>query len=82
MDFIYNVLPLGIILYLATLVVFIRLFKSDFTPEPEAEFRDLEFDEWIERAIEVSFCQLSGKSHDAGSRLIEYPEEKGNGGKG
>jgi Na+/H+ antiporter NhaD/arsenite permease-like protein len=65
MDFIYNVLPLGVLLYLATLVVFIRLFKKDFTPEPEAEFRDLEFDEWIDRAIEVS--GLQGRGIDASS---------------
>ena len=60
MDFIFNVMPLGILLYLATLVVFIQFFKKDFTPQPDAEFRDLEFDEWIERAIEVSGLQSSG----------------------
>jgi Na+/H+ antiporter NhaD/arsenite permease-like protein len=59
MDFIVNVLPLGMILYAVTLVIFIRLFKKDFTPEPEAEFRDLEFDEWIERAIDVSGLQVT-----------------------
>lgn len=59
MDFIFHVMPLGILLYLATLVVFIRLFKKDFTPQPGAEFKDLEFDEWIERAIEVSGLQGS-----------------------
>jgi Na+/H+ antiporter NhaD/arsenite permease-like protein len=59
MDFIVNVLPLGLILYAVTLVIFIRLFKKDFTPEPEAEFRDLEFDEWIERAIDVSGLQVT-----------------------
>jgi Na+/H+ antiporter NhaD/arsenite permease-like protein len=59
MDFIVNVLPLGVILYAVTLVIFIRLFKKDFTPEPEAEFRDLEFDEWIERAIDVSGLQVT-----------------------
>jgi Na+/H+ antiporter NhaD/arsenite permease-like protein len=67
MDFIYNVLPLGALLYLATLVVFIRLFKKDYTPEPEAEFRDLEFDEWIERAIEVSGLQSSGLNRSSGA---------------
>ena len=60
MDFVVNVLPLGLILYTVTLIIFIRLFKKDFTPEPEAEFRALEFDEWIERAIEVSGLQVSG----------------------
>jgi len=59
MDFVMNVMPLGVILYLVTLVVFIRMFKSDYTPEPEEEFRDLEFDEWIERAIEVSGLHTS-----------------------
>lgn len=67
MDFVIHILPLGFLLYLVTLVVFIRLFKKDFTPEPEAEFRDLEFDEWIERAIEVS--GLHGKGIDAGSGM-------------
>lgn len=65
MDFVVHVLPLGVVLYLATLIVFTQLFKKDFTPEPEAEFRDLEFDEWIERAIEVSGLQTRGI--DAGS---------------
>ena len=59
MDFVVNILPLGVILYAATLLVFVRLFKRDFTPEPEAEFRDLEFDEWIERAIDVSGLQVT-----------------------
>jgi Na+/H+ antiporter NhaD/arsenite permease-like protein len=59
MDFVMNVMPLGVILYLVTLVVFIRMFKSDYTPEPEEEFRDLEFKEWIERAIEVSGLHAS-----------------------
>jgi Na+/H+ antiporter NhaD/arsenite permease-like protein len=59
MDFIFHVMPLGVLLYLVTLVVFLRHFKKDFTPQPEAEFRDLEFDEWIERAIEVSGLQGS-----------------------
>jgi len=59
MDFIFHVMPLGVLLYLVTLIVFLRLFKKDFTPQPEAEFRDLEFDEWIERAIEVSGLQGS-----------------------
>jgi Na+/H+ antiporter NhaD/arsenite permease-like protein len=60
MDFVVNVLPLGLMLYAVTLIIFIRLFKKDFTPEPEAEFRALEFDEWIERAIDVSGLQVSG----------------------
>jgi Na+/H+ antiporter NhaD/arsenite permease-like protein len=59
MDFIWNMLPLGIILYGVTILIFVKMFKSDFTPEPEAEFRDLEFDEWIERAIEVSGLRAS-----------------------
>jgi Na+/H+ antiporter NhaD/arsenite permease-like protein len=70
LDFIYNVLPLGFLLYLATLVVFIRLFKRDFTPEPEAEFRDLEFDEWIDRAIEVSGLQGSGIDKNSGAAAV------------
>ncbi len=59
MDFLVNVMPLGVILYLVTLVIFIRMFQADYTPEPEEEFRDLEFKEWIERAIEVSGLHAS-----------------------
>lgn len=54
MDFVVNVLPLGLLLFAATLLVFVKIFEKDFTPEPEAEFMELEFDEWIERAIDVS----------------------------
>jgi Na+/H+ antiporter NhaD/arsenite permease-like protein len=60
MDFVVNVLPLGVILYAVTVVIFVRMFKGDFTPKPEVEFRDLEFDEWIERAIEVSGLKVTG----------------------
>ena len=70
MDFIVNVLPLGLILYAVTLIIFIRLFKKDFTPEPEAEFRELEFDEWIERAIDVSGLQVSGINLNSGLAAI------------
>jgi Na+/H+ antiporter NhaD/arsenite permease-like protein len=59
MDFIINVLPLGLILFVVTLLLFIRTFRHEFTPEPEAEFIELEFDEWMERAIEVSGLQVS-----------------------
>jgi len=59
MDFLVNVMPLGVILYFVTLVIFIRMFKADYTPEPEEEFRDMEFKEWIERAIEVSGLHAS-----------------------
>lgn len=59
MDYVRNVLPLGIILYVVTLLIFIRVFKKDLTPEPEDEFKYLEFDEWIERAIEVSGLQAT-----------------------
>jgi Na+/H+ antiporter NhaD/arsenite permease-like protein len=70
MDFVVNVLPLGLILYAVTLVIFIRLFKKDFTPEPEAEFRELEFDEWIERAIDVSGLKVSGINLNSGLAAI------------
>ncbi|HUS77611.1 MAG TPA: SLC13 family permease [Patescibacteria group bacterium] len=59
MDFVVNMLPLGVILYVVTVLIFVRMFKKDFTPEPEAEFRDLEFGEWIERAIEVSGLKVT-----------------------
>ena len=70
MDFVVNILPLGVILYAATLLVFVRLFKRDFTPEPEAEFRDLEFDEWIERAIDVSGLQVTRINLSSGLAAI------------
>ena len=54
MDFVVNVLPLGLLLFAATLLVFVKMFKKDFTPKPEAEFMEMEFDEWIDRAIDVS----------------------------
>jgi Na+/H+ antiporter NhaD/arsenite permease-like protein len=60
MDFVFNMLPLGIILFIVTLLVFIRSFRQEFSPEPEAEFMELEFDEWMERAIEVSGLKVSG----------------------
>ncbi len=59
MDFVVNMLPLAVILYVVTVLIFVRMFKKDFTPEPEAEFRDLEFGEWIERAIEVSGLKVT-----------------------
>jgi Na+/H+ antiporter NhaD/arsenite permease-like protein len=59
MDFVYNVLPLGLILFMFTLLIFIRSFRHEFTPEPQAEFMELEFDEWMERAIEVSGLKVS-----------------------
>lgn len=64
MDFIVNVLPLGLLLFAATLLFFVKFFKKDFTPEPEAEFREMEFDEWIERATDVS--GLRGSRMDRG----------------
>lgn len=64
MDFIVNVLPLGLLLFAATLLFFVKIFKKDFTPEPQAEFREMEFDEWIERAIDVS--GLRGSRMDRG----------------
>lgn len=70
MDFVVNVLPLGVILYAVTLIIFIRMFKKDFTPEPEAEFRALEFDEWIERAIDVSGLHASGIDMSSGLAAI------------
>ena len=66
-DFIVHIMPLGIILYVATLIVFVRLFKKDFTPQPRAEFRDMEFDEWIDRAIEVSGLKVGGINQKSGS---------------
>lgn len=49
---------------LAVLLFFVKFFKKDFTPEPETGFREIEFDEWIERAIDVS--GLRGSRMDRG----------------
>ncbi|UCD45120.1 MAG: anion permease [Candidatus Bathyarchaeota archaeon] len=69
-DFVWNILPLGLILYGVTIIIFIRMFGDDFTPEPEAEFRDMEFDEWIERAIEVSGIRATGMSLSMASAAL------------
>ena len=53
-DFIVYMLPLGLTLYLTTLFIFIKMFKKDLLPQPEDGFRDLEFSEWVDRAIVVS----------------------------
>ena len=53
-NFIEYMLPLGLVLYVVTLFIFIKRFKKELMPQPEDEFRDLEFSEWVERAIEIS----------------------------
>jgi len=53
-SFLVNVVPLVLILYSVTLLIFVKLFKSEFTPKPETEIRDLEFDEWMKRSMEIS----------------------------
>ncbi len=70
MAFVANVLPLGVILYAVTVLIFVRLFREDFTPEPEAEFRDMEFDEWMERAIEVSGLRATGMNWSRASAAM------------
>jgi Na+/H+ antiporter NhaD/arsenite permease-like protein len=67
MDFIVHIMPLGIILYITTLIIFVRLFKKDFTPQPMDEFKDMEFDEWINRAIEVSGLKVDGINQSSAS---------------
>ncbi|MDP6048454.1 MAG: SLC13 family permease [Candidatus Bathyarchaeota archaeon] len=67
MDFIVHIMPLGIILYITTLIIFVRLFKKDFTPQPMDEFKDMEFDEWIDRAIEVSGLKVDGINQSSAS---------------
>lgn len=62
--FVLNVLPLGVILYVLTLLIFIKIFKSELTPTPEDELRDLEFNEWMERSIEISGLRVSGGGWD------------------
>jgi len=59
-SFVVNIVPLGVILYVVTLLIFIKIFRSEFTPKPETELRDLEFDEWMERSIEISGLKGSG----------------------
>lgn len=72
-SFVLNVMPLGVILFAVTLFIFIRVFRRDFTPDPGAEFRDLEFNEWIERAIEISGLQayrMDGRRFLAAAVLV------------
>jgi len=57
--FVVNIVPLGIILYIVTLLIFIRTFKSELTPTPEEALRDVEFKEWMERSIEISGWNVS-----------------------
>lgn len=59
-SFLVNVAPLGVILYLVTLWIFIKVFESELTSEPMAEIRELEFNEWMKRSIELSGWKTSG----------------------
>lgn len=59
-SFLINVAPLGVILYLVTLLIFIDIFKSELVSEPVTELRDLEFGEWMRQSIEISGWGASG----------------------
>lgn len=59
-SFLVNVAPLGVILYLVTLLIFIKIFKSELTSEPANELRNLEFNEWMKQSIEISGWKASG----------------------
>lgn len=63
-SFLIHLAPLGIILYVATLLIFIKIFKSELTAEPATKLRDLEFSEWMKRPIEISGWKGSGIDRD------------------
>lgn len=52
-SFLINILPLGAILYVVTMLIFIKIFKKELATEPQDELWDLEFDEWMDRSIEI-----------------------------
>jgi len=54
LSFLLNILPLGILLYVVTMLIFIRIFKKELATRPQDELRDLEFDEWMDRSIKSS----------------------------
>jgi len=58
-SFLLNILPLGAILYVVTMVIFLKIFKKELATKPEDELRDLEFDEWMDRSIEISGLKAS-----------------------
>ncbi len=66
-SFLMNIAPLGVILYLVTLWIFIKTFESELTKEPATEIREMEFKEWMKRSIELSGWKASGT--DAGQKL-------------
>lgn len=59
-SFFVNVAPLGVILYVVTLLIFIRTFKSELKVRPATEIRELEFNEWMKRSIEISGWKVRG----------------------
>lgn len=59
-SFLLNIAPLGVILYLVTLWIFIKTFESELTKEPATEIREMEFKEWMKRSIELSGWKASG----------------------
>jgi len=66
-SFLVNIVPLGVILYLVTLRIFIKIFESELISEPTTEIRELEFNEWMKRSIELSGWKTSGL--DASQKL-------------
>lgn len=58
-SFLINIAPLGLILYVVTLRIFIKVFESELEKEPATEIRDLEFNEWMKRSIEISGWKVS-----------------------
>ena len=66
-SFLVNVAPLGVILYVVTLRIFIKVFESELISEPTTEIRELEFNEWVKRSIELSGWKTSGL--DASQKL-------------
>lgn len=58
-SFLVNVAPLGVILFVTTLIIFIKTFKAELASEPQIELRQIEFSEWMRRSIELSGWSVS-----------------------
>jgi Na+/H+ antiporter NhaD/arsenite permease-like protein len=53
-SFLVNVVPLGMILYVVTMLIFIRTFKSELAFNHAGDIRNLEFSEWMKQSIEIA----------------------------
>jgi len=69
-SFLLNIAPLGVILYLVTLWIFIKIFESELIKEPITEIRELEFNEWVKQSISLSGWKTSTNASQKLAMLI------------